>query len=141
MENKKFTKNMLNVVRENGKIVGFDISRKFWGTGHDGGELLNSEGKMCCLGFYSLACGASQNRIYGESYLSTIRADLPKKHIESTQWLAKETNSKLFEATNIEYLLAEVNDDTEKTYKTRSKKEARIKTIFAQNGITVNFVD
>ncbi len=141
---KTINKNLLNVVREKGKVVGFDISRKFWGTGDEGGSLLDaSNGKMCCLGFYSLACGAPKRGILDASYLTSIEDTIPTTQRETTKWLNKRVNMKIGGQTteSFEGILAHVNDCETGMYKSRSRKEARIKSVFKQNGITVNFVD
>lgn len=47
-------------------VKAFEIERSKWsrGKGNDVyNYLLDAEGKMCCLGFYALACGFSTNEI------------------------------------------------------------------------------
>src|SRR4051812_21086419 len=82
------TKTILNIVKdEEGKVISFDIDRRFWVRGEDdeGSSLLNRSGKMCCLGHYARACGVSKVDIYQEAFpLGVYRK---RKLPEQMRWL------------------------------------------------------
>lgn len=119
-------KELLNIKLDGfGEIVAFDISRKYWGYGTNGGTLLNGEGLMCCLGFYSLACGAKEEDMLDNEYPSD--AGIVKI------WLSQLKDG--------QFDLSAANDTEFGEYQDREAKEKRIKEIFAFNDIEVNFVD
>lgn len=108
----------------------FTIDRAWWlrGTGH--GILLQPfTGKMCCLGFYSLACGVKPDDIAGLgtpqelSHESTIRGIL-----EEDEGSVRDTKTcdDLVTANDITGL-----DD--------GRREATITELFAKIGVQVNF--
>ena len=138
---KNFNKHVLNVQKdENGKVVAFSISRAYWGTGDEGGVLLDSTtGKMCCLGFYSLACDIPKERIVGLSYPFEIEStSYTKSRLFQTNWLKL---SKKGIKDSIARFLGEINDAEQGVNRKIATKEAKISKIFADNGITVTFVD
>src|SRR3954467_11077611 len=82
------TKTILNIVKdEEGKVISFDIDRRFWVRGEDdeGSSLLNRKATMCCLGHYARACGVSKVDSYQEAFPLGVyrRSKLP----EQMRWL------------------------------------------------------
>ena len=114
----------------------FTIDRKRWlrGEGSDKSFLLRpSDGKMCCLGFYALACGVSEWTITG--------ASLPRwahTYPEHAQWLFGSRRSALCESPC--ETLAAINDDMF-SITTEAIREEKIVAVFAQYGVEVEFVD
>lgn len=47
------------------KVSKFEIDRSKWLCGTGDGFLLDGNGNKCCLGFWSLACGAAKKDILG----------------------------------------------------------------------------
>lgn len=132
------TKKILNVIKdEKGRVISFDIDRRFWVRGKDneGSSLLNRIGKMCCLGHYARACNVSKVDIYQEAYPSGVRRK--NKLPEQMLWLFEDDNLS-DNRDQFQMTLANINDD--ETLK-QSDRERRIKRKFARKGITVNFVN
>ena len=134
--------NQLTAVRgvkrdEAGNVIAFNINRKKWGRGENGGWLLQykySQGKqvprMCCLGLYARACGVSVNEIYLSAMPSKVGEKLP----EQMQWTVQKRNKGRDSKAALK--LADINDD-EMTED--EDKEAAIIKHFAKQGITVTF--
>lgn len=109
------------------------IDRATWlrGEGYEDSKLYRpSDGKMCCLGFYSLACGLQQNDIT-ELECPGSATD-PKINKKWPKWLTKLENSQTKECID----LMEHNDNENISDKERENK---IKTIFARHGVKVEF--
>jgi hypothetical protein len=85
------------------------------------GQLRDTKGRMCCLGFYSKACGAAglTNKSMPDELLGKYR-DLLSGYILSNQ-----------------YEYSSCNDNERLTTKER---ESRIKKLFAKADIKVNFI-
>src|SRR5687768_7332682 len=136
----KFDKTLLNVKKEKGRVVAFDINRKFWGRASTAsGSLLDVDTQlMCCLGFYGLACGLPKKRIANKCYLSD--AELSERLKKEFAWLTNNaspiSSDEIQLSNSLEVALAQIND-SEVEYKRRDKKERLIKKFFANNGITV----
>lgn len=125
---------LLNVVKDDkGKVVSFDIDRRYWSRGAGGSSLLNDEGEMCCLGFYSLACGVKFDSIDYVSYPHGIRGKRPRQ----MDWLFALSPFKN-DRNESEYALANLNDKEDVR---NSDRERKIKRRFARAGVTVNFVN
>lgn len=135
----EFKKSFLNVVKENGKVIAFDIKRGFWGNGKNrqGGYLLSNSGAMCCLGFYSLACGLKSDDILDACMPEDVTRS--NRQLKEMAWLNEIANKKT--KFNFANTLARVNDEQSGKYKTEKAKEKRITKLFADNGIIVTFVD
>lgn len=103
----------------------FTVVRSRWARGGKLGdrELLNSDGNMCCLGFYGLACGIDREDLSGRCYPAYVPNE--------------ERYGPL--ASNCE-TIANTNDATE-AYLADSDREARLTELFAENGIEVTFID
>lgn len=99
------------------------IDRKRWlrGEGSQNSKLLRPiDGKMCCLGFYGLACGLSAEHLRN--------VGLPADTASCRLWPPWLRDSD-FECDDLTYL----NDN--------DPDEAKIAAIFARHGVTVRFVD
>lgn len=110
------------------------IEREKWLRGDEYSSYLlrETDQKMCCLGFYSLACGLTQNQIRGLRGLTTV-AYMEEELPEGLKWLvnARKDNSEqalsLMEAND-----SEMWDDEE--------RERVIAAKFAEYGVEVEFV-
>lgn len=115
------------------KIEKLVIDRKKWGRTATGGNLLNNEGKMCCLGFQCRAVGFKPKEIRGKGMPADV--DVSAKRLQKVAWLVdgSEGNS-----TVVAEKLALINDDWDTTDK---QKEKAITKLFANNGIEVTFIN
>lgn len=107
------------------------IERKFWGRGHEtGGYLLREDDsqRMCCLGFYAIACGLSKKAIRGVGTPEGVshRAKIRNK----AAW------NLLFDRETDVFRLTRNNDDGTSD----TEKESLIKKGFAKLGVKVRFV-
>lgn len=122
------------------------IEREKWLHGEGSLEsclLRSSDGKMCCLGFASLACGLDQEQIRGRQSVGGLRrCDVAVP--ETLSWLNGEVG-----ATNSPdaYKLMSVNDcilggEMAEVYGIRSEaaREAYIAKKMGEHGIEVQFV-
>ena len=99
------------------------IVRSIWLRGGNGDSmLLNNAGSMCCLGFYSLACGHSKEDIQNVTEPLYVR-----------NWRGAER-----EDATIYYRMMRVNDD--KTL-SEAQREQEIAKDFKVLGVNVTFVD
>jgi hypothetical protein len=103
-------------------VTEFTIDRAKWGK-H---MLLDENGKMCCLGFLSLACGVPSDEL------------LFTTHPEHKWPVNNEFKRDEFgHSTELGRILAGINDGNNYSL---SDKEDRITNIFADNGIKVTFI-
>ena len=118
----------------------FTISRKDWLRGHGTktSSLFRSYDDMkCCLGFYSLHLGISEQEILNVSSpgrLKTSGVCVPPSMI----WLIDPPAENCLGNSRICQDLMSTNDSTEMK---DPKREERIAEIFAERGIKVNFID
>jgi hypothetical protein len=107
------------------------INRDKWLRGEPGeSSLLRSrDGKMCCLGFYCLACGVSEDDITDISAPSDIRSML-----DSQLWLFGSTT--YAHSTDCRNLIF-INDVRTIGLADRERK---IKEVFARHDVEVEFV-
>jgi hypothetical protein len=112
------------------KVTEFTIDRSKWGRGCGDGILLSpDDGKMCCLGFYALACGVSPSSINNQGFPSDVAA-LPGE----MDWLFRAFSDE--SVTPAEEQIASTNDKENLLAKDREKK---IREHFATRGIKVKF--
>ena len=117
------------------------IDRQKWlrGEGSEDSFLLRHDGKMCCLGFYSLACGLKPENIEG---MSTVDEAIDKNGLcqpNEVAWLIDRNNSKrVFNSSAIANTLMCVNDDVEVR---DARREDSIAEIFAEYGVEVEFIN
>jgi hypothetical protein len=108
----------------------FTINRTTWLRGEQG-TLLNAEKKMCCLGFYSLACGLKPKHIDDHGSPQEVI-----QYNELIEWESFLLNNDNMDTITCEKLI-NVNDDPHLNDKEREKS---LKKIFKSNGVKVKFV-
>ena len=116
----------------------FIIDRNTWlrGEGEDQSKLLReSDGKMCCLGFYSLACGLSKEQINNQVTPIDLY-DSGNKIPEGLDWLAPDNNTLTKQALK----LMKIND-LPACWISVEDREAKIIAEFASQGIQVEFIN
>lgn len=105
------------------KATSFTVNRNNWLRKDENSMLLRpSDGKMCCMGFYALACGATREEIEGKSALNDIDGAVYSEWSTLCDEVAGEYNN-----------LYTVNDET--------GDEEKITAWLAERGITVTFTD
>ena len=107
----------------------FIIDRKIWlrGEGTDMSSLLRRmDDKQCCLGIYLEACGMPRDMLREISEPAYVLTTLP----EETLWLM---DTEKYQDIN----LMTINDNQDLW---ETQRERKIAEIFAQHGITVEFV-
>ena len=106
------------------------ISRKRWGTGAQGGNLLNEEGKMCCLGFIC------------EQVFNAKPEDMLNHGYRFTGWFDREVGpdeAVLREEYNkYDTLAARINDHPDFT---DTEREMRLLDLFADSPFELHFED
>lgn len=121
----------------------FVIDRNQWlrGNGVESSLRRIDDGKMCCLGFYGLACGIPVDEIVDHGDPSDTEGDTLTKWPE---WLLQELPPdegqwySTWENTTACGDLIEANDSKEIE---DPERERKIAAIFAEHGIAVEFVD
>lgn len=126
----------------------FTIDRDKWlrGEGHSASKLLRpSDGKMCCLGMYLLACGLTPEEIQdqdapGDVAWNATRVDgMPRRPIWNEgklSWLLKDNANDCSE-TCVQLMSA--NDD-QRRFVEETNREEKVAELFAKEGITVHFI-
>lgn len=117
------------------RVTEFVIDRRHWYRGKGSNEsclLRVDDGQMCCLGFYSLACGLKREDIVDECMPNSLKDDLPGE----MEWLIAEAGSG--NPRHIEDIIAGINDDRELPDESR---EAHIAAHFLTQGIEVTFIN
>lgn len=120
---------------DNKQITELKINRRKWGTGDEGGSLLNPvTGKMCCLGFFCLAAGVPKAELEGEPMPAGIKDCLEYPKLKTVVNFQKRVNK--FVTTQ----LSTVNDSEAPKFVNNPKaREARIAKLFGELGVTVEF--
>jgi hypothetical protein len=114
------------------------IDRSKWirGAASDDTWLLRArDGHMCCLGFYALACGLTEDQI----------RNVPGPLDAFPNGISSDDNDNCFINTPGEWLLSDIdrarlisyNDDS---HVSDQEREEKITKIFAKHGVTVKFV-
>ncbi len=113
------------------------IERARWlrGTGGPNSKLLDRDGKMCCLGFFGLACGFVEADLRGVAEPSGVTCDADG---EWPSWLSSldEYERRLIDTTACGLLMG-TNDDDAIDDRNREEKLAKL---FAEHGVEVEFV-
>lgn len=110
------------------KAKTFKISRRRWlrGEGQHNSYLRRSaDNKMCCLGFYSLECGAEKSEITGRTMPKMLEG------LILPNWLASKKKNSIINK------IATCNDDFRMDDKGR---EAKLVKLFKRVGVEVEFV-
>lgn len=123
-------------MKELKKPRSFTVDGKRWCRGGKGGysALLNTQGNMCCLGFYARACGVQAGDICGvpdPCSLTYSGIVLPSTcHKDSSEHLRTVEN------------MMQINDDTDIWNVADDFVRARkIKSLFKRIGVTVRFIN
>lgn len=122
------------------------INRKRWGTGKDGGSLLGSNGKMCCLGFACRQVGFKPSEIKRRAMPNSLGGqNLTTQQKNSKKWKGlglflnpfnREQNRK------ITAKLAAANDSTSNMYQNNpTLREQKIANLFSLLGVKVEFIN
>lgn len=119
----------------------FEIDRETWhrGQGSNASSLLLPNGKRCCLGFYLKACSIPDLAMYWRGTPMKVFNDLGPGEEQSKipSWLLSPA-SRIDNSINSGACRALIYyNDVSST--TDEEKEAKIKEVFAANGVTVTF--
>lgn len=112
-------------------IESFVIDRATWrcnGHGTGPSELLNTEGYMCCLGFYGRACGIRPSRLLGRevpSEMPRTKAYVPLVKRDEHGYNVNTLGNHLIKA----------NDH----FQIDTERECRVGELFAELGVKVEF--
>lgn len=118
----------------------FVIERERWFRGRDNARLLVNVatdspdfGKMCCLGFFGIACGIDPEQLLG------MGSPEDRKEEPWSSWVLRENDETGYveDSRSINSLIA-VNDDRKIS---DAARESRITELFAKHGVEVEFVD
>jgi len=115
------------------------IDRSKWARGQrpDSYLLRRRDSKMCCLGFFGLACGLTEAALVGMQEPREVA-----KFGKWPRWLVEEDNADPYEAiwcdSDAAGRLIEANDEPDIS---EADREQCIAAIFAENGVEVEFVD
>lgn len=119
----------------------FTVNRSRWLRGESGGSFLlrKADGKMCCLGFLALACGATESDILGSRAPSNRGSMInwPKEILYSIQGRGAIINESCYDSPECVRLM-NTNDSNGTDDAT---KEASLTKIFQDIGIEVTFED
>jgi len=120
------------------------IDRSKWlrGEGSQRSKLLREEdGKMCCLGFYALACGLTPEQIKGVS--SPDQPEIKEAFADKASFLFLYNSGAPLERSNTCAILMGDNDAyvSDMAMESEEERERLITLNFANNGVTVKFID
>ena len=127
----------LFAVVKNKDVKSFTISRSKWLRGTNDTCLLNAEGKMCCLGFYALACFLQEKDIF-ERFTPEEIYDV-KQMWDSFLVCEHPANDGggLVNSKTCTHLM----DTNDGLTSTDDEKEKEIVALFKSQGVDVTFVD
>jgi hypothetical protein len=100
-------------------------SKWYRGLGSGSRLLVPLDGRMCCLGFDSLACGATEQQILGVTFPSNLVPTLEKQ-----KWLYI-CNPSARDMGSYQSRIAEVNDDRNIT---ESERKNLLSELFREGG-------
>jgi len=112
--------------------MNFSVKRSEWLRGAMGGSFLlrKVDNKKCCLGFLALACGATEESIFGHRMPASLQQAVWPKELFNEEGLVQITQK----CINI----MSVNDEV---LTSDLEKEDELTRQFADIGITINFED
>ncbi len=105
---------------------------------YSGGQLLNPDGLMCCLGFCALQKGASKTNIIGRLLPDDLDIFLPGLNRKVSQ---KYFSVKGFVNTELSGKAAVINDSKDKDFATDEQKIKALTKLFKKHKHTIEFVD
>ncbi len=113
----------------------FTIKRSKWARAGINGEseLKNSEGGMCCLGFYLNSCRVSQTQLLGHAAPENVQEFIPKQ----AKWLLTDSQMGYHSDSSDSNTLMLINDKSS----SENVREDAIAKMFAAHGVKVNFTD
>lgn len=121
----------------------FTIQRLKWYRGQGGTEsrLLLPNEKMCCLGFFALALGATPDQIREK----TDPQEVPGVFTKDAKWLLDflEDETTVRNNSNEACSLIKINDEGQEHeyHDEEADREQKIAEIFAKHGVEVEYVD
>lgn len=118
-------------------VPSFTIRRSKWARGGKKGSsaLLNSQGNMCCLGFYSKACGFTKENI--QHIIAPDRIPVMQNYSEAIKFKSKLIKYRDYpNTTKICDDLMDINDDQ---YITDKVREEKLTKKFSKMGVKVTF--
>jgi hypothetical protein len=127
---------------QDGKVIAFTINRSRW-LRRTSPAVIKSllmrerDGAMCCLGFYSVACGVAMEHIVNWS-VPGFEGPKDDWRMAGANWLLEDDNDLTNSVTPACRQLINDNDSWDID---ESTKEAKIAAGFAAQGITVTFAD
>ena len=102
----------------------------------ESGSLLHEfSGRMCCLGFYTLACGVPVKHLAGRDLPSSLPPSIVKKFLPEFLVYARYPAGNVPGASDVADALASANDGEARP----KEREAKITKLFADVGVTVTF--
>ena len=120
----------------------FTIKRSKWLRGNRNGEgaparsqLCDGDGHKCCLGHIMNQCGFTYSELIGKGTPATTEMDIHKV-LDKADKLAYKLNGGLHPSM-LTSAAININDDADMAWNTR---EAKLRKLFADNGITIKFV-
>ena len=123
----------------------FTIKRSEWIRGDEGdnSRLFNGSGQKCCLGFYSQACGVSEDDMYDVATPDQLSEPFRQKLPEWAQkWRAMGPLRNLIYANDLPLFKDGQREENFRfKFRTEAEREAKIKELFALQGDEVEFVD
>jgi hypothetical protein len=114
----------------------FQIPREKWLRGEGSGEsflLRGSDEKMCCVGIYIEQLGIPREELLDKMTPCSFSCEIPKE----ARWLVQPDGKGGIENTSLALDLYIINDSRDIT---EEQREAKVKALFAENGVEVEFV-
>lgn len=122
------------------KVTELVINRPNWLRGEGAGDsflLRESDNRMCCLGFYSRACGFSKDSLVGQRGPMQLGTNIIP---DQMKWLyIGKGNS---EHSGVANKAMTVNDGSQEYVElSEEERERKLTELFAEHGIKVTFTD
>lgn len=117
------------------------IDRKKWNGGAEPSvsKLLTDDGRMCCLGFYCLAVGKTEDEILGRTMPNML---MNKKGLELLLDKSGASNDLVLKLSHVNDMDVNVYEGIEPTFNwTLSQREAKITKLFKQMDVEVEFIN
>lgn len=120
-------------------VTSFVVDRKNWYRGQSAvnSKLLNDEGKMCCLGFYAMACGLRKQDIKNKRTLPEV-INLGKNWQTKLVDPADTVNNVVMQQSS--FLCRELMSVNDFSFLPEEEREKRLMKKFQSIGIEITFV-